>query len=71
MMQSNPSGGSGFVKQISVSMTGAVVFKKKTPIQELTQFCPVLYIRRQAGCVFPNRNFWASLMLRVADVAWY
>lgn len=31
MMQSNLSGGSGFVKQISVSMTGAVVFKKNLP----------------------------------------
>lgn len=42
MMQSNLSGGSGFVKQISVSMTGAVVFKKIShPGIDTVLSCPV------------------------------
>lgn len=64
----NVSGDSGLVKQISVSTTGAVVFKN---LPSRNWHSSVLHTSRQAGRVFPNRNFWASLMLRVADVVWY
>lgn len=62
------SGDSGFVKQISVSTSGVVVFKN---LPSRNWHSSVLYASRQGGRVFPNRNFWASLMLRVADVVWY
>lgn len=64
----SPSGEWSFVKQISVSATGAMVFKN---FPSRNWHSSVLYTSKQAGCVFPNQYFWASLMLRVADVVWY